>query len=375
MLKHIPKVVHLTSVHPRFDTRIFLKMCRSLSGESYCVSLIVADNLGDEINEGINIYDVGASKNRLTRMLSAPKRVLQKAVELDGDLYHLHDPELIPIGLKLKRQGKKVIFDSHEDVPKQLIGRHYLNSFMRRILSIAFAHYERYACSKLDGILTSTRYIRDKFVAINPRTLDINNFPILGELAAVSSDESKRDSVCYLGGMGALRGTKQLVEAMEYVHPDTRLDLVGTFSEKAFEEEVRETDGWKKVYEHGFLDRNEVRVVLSRSLVGVVNFLEAPNHVDSQPNKLFEYMSAGVPIISSNFPLWKEVVEGNDCGLCVDPSKPADIANAINSLVQNPQRAREMGLNGKKAVEEYYNWAEEEKKLFAFYGSLLESSK
>ena len=373
MLKHIHKVVHLTSVHPRFDTRIFLKMCRSLSGENYDVSLIVADNLGNEISEGVNIYDVGASKNRLTRILNAPKRILQKALELDGDLYHLHDPELIPIGLKLKRQGKKVIFDSHEDVPKQLIGRHYLNPFLRRILSMAFARYERYACSKLDGVLTSTRFIKDKFITINLRTIDINNFPILGELAAGSSDNSKRDSICYLGGMGALRGTKQLVEAMEHVHADTRLELVGAFSEKAFGEEVRGTFGWKKVCEHGFLDRNEVRMVLARAIAGVVNFLEAPNHIDSQPNKLFEYMSAGVPVISSNFPLWKEVVEGNDCGVCVDPSKPLDIADAINSLVQNPQRAREMGLNGKKAVEEYYNWDEEKKKLFAFYGSLLGS--
>lgn len=375
MLKDTPNVIHLTSVHPRFDTRIFLKMCNSLASNGYEVSLVVADSLGDQFCNGVQIYDVGASKNRLCRILNAPRRVLEKALELKGDVYHLHDPELIPIGLKLKKSGKKVIFDSHEDVPKQLISRHYLTPFLRRLLSNAFAHYESYACSKLDGVLTSTRFIRDKFIGINSRTVDINNFPMLGELAAISDDSGLRHSVCYVGGMGALRGIRQLVQAMEDVRSDVRLELVGSFSEKALGAEVRGYPGWGKVIEHGFLDRNGVREVLSRSFVGVVNFLEAPNHMDSQPNKLFEYMSAGVPVISSDFPLWKEIVEGNDCGSCVDPTKPADIAKAIDALAREPQRAREMGLNGKRAVEERYNWAEEEKKLLSFYSTLIGSNK
>jgi glycosyltransferase involved in cell wall biosynthesis len=121
----------------------------------------------------------------------------------------------------------------------------------------------------------------------------------------------------------------------------------------------------------GFLDREGVRDVLHRAVAGLVTFLPLPNHIDAQPNKMFEYMSAGVPVIASHFPLWREIVEGNRCGICVDPLQPAAIAEAIDFLIANPLEAERMGRSGQKAVQERYNWAIEEQKLLAFYGALL----
>jgi glycosyltransferase involved in cell wall biosynthesis len=365
------RITHLTSVHPRYDTRIFHKMCASLASQDHEVTLVVADGKGAEVKNGVRIVDVGASKGRFDRIRNAPKRVFAKAAALKADLYHVHDPELIPTGLKLKRLGYRVIFDSHEDVPKQLLGKPYLNKPALWVIAKTFSAYEAWACSKLDGIVAATPFIRDKFLSINANTVDINNFPLLGELASDVPWENKQPEVCYVGGIGKIRGIQEVCAAMGRVQSGARLNLVGLFGDPILEQSVQTMPGWRQVNAYGYVDRTGVRDVLGRSMAGVVTFLPAPNHIDAQPNKMFEYMSAGIPVIASDFPLWREIIAGNGCGLLVDPLNPAAIAQAIDYLVSNPAEAQRKGANGRKAVNERYNWTIEEQKLFAFYENTL----
>jgi glycosyltransferase involved in cell wall biosynthesis len=364
------KIAHLTSAHPRSDIRIFGKMCRSLVAAHYKVSLVVADGLVDEIRDGVSIYDVGASKGRFDRIKNAPNRVFEKAISLNADLYHLHDPELIPIGLKLKRMGKRVVFDSHEDVPKQMLGKPYLNKPALWAMSKVFGMFESWACRQFDGVIAATPFIRDKFLEINPRTVDINNFPLLGELDASAPWSDKAAEVCYVGGIGWIRGIAELVQAMGLVQSGVRLNLCGRFTEPALEAACKSMPGWQTVNEQGYVDRAGVRGVLGRSVAGLVTLHPVINYLDALPVKMFEYMAAGIPVIASDFPLWREIVLGNQCGLCVDPMDPTAIAKAIDFLVIHPAEARQMGENGRRAVLERYNWSVEQAKLLTYYKNL-----
>lgn len=347
-------------------------MCSSLAAHDYAVSLVVADGQGDEVKHGVSIVDVGAKAGgRLSRMTKTVKRVFDKAKELDADIYHLHDTELIPIGIKFKKLGKKVIFDAHEDLPKQLLGKPYLNKPAKLVLSKTFEWYERWACPKFDEMITATPFIRDKFLKINPNTVEINNFPLLDELANTSDWAQKSNEVAYVGGIAKIRGIEEVITAMGYTQ-DVRLNLAGKFSEKALEEQVKNYPAWSKVNELGFLNRQQVNQVLAKSRAGLVTLHPVINYIDALPVKMFEYMAAGIPVIASNFPLWREIVEGNKCGLCVDPLDPKAIGEAIKHLIDNPNEAEQMGKNGRQAVEQKYNWSIEERKLLQLYYELSE---
>jgi len=303
-------------------------------------------------------------------MTSVARSVFEKALYLDGDLYHLHDPELMPVGVELVRRGKKVVFDAHEDLPKQLKSKPYLNGVSRKILPLAASVAENWACARFSAVIGATPAISEKFSAINPTSETVNNFPILGELSGCDVHEPRAREVTYVGGMSKIRGIEYLIAAMEFTN-DVKLNLIGNFGDAAVEREVKQQYDFSQINQLGFLERSEVRDVLARTRAGLVTFLASPNHIDAQPNKMFEYMSAGVPIITSNFPLWREIVEGNKCGICVEPTDAAAIGAAIQFLVDNPGEAFEMGQRGRRAVVDKYNWSNEEKKLFALYRRVL----
>lgn len=369
------RVAHLTSAHPRDDIRIFYKQCRSLAKGGYDVTMVVADGLGDVEREGVPIVDVGRGQGRVQRMLRTTAKVLDRALMLDADLYHLHDPELIPAGLQLKRLGKCVIFDAHEDVPKQLLGKPYLSPFVLRLLSKGFSGFERYACARFDGIVAATPTIRDKFLGINPRSVDINNFPMAGELDAALPWCDKSADVCYVGSIASIRGIREIVRAMELLGQSARLNLVGAFAEPAVEAEVKGYPGWRRVNSLGVQDRQGVREALGRSVAGLVTLHPVINYLDALPIKMFEYMSAGIPVIASSFPLWREIVEGNACGICVDPMDSQAIAAAIDRLLRDRSLAEAMGTNGARAVRERFNWGAEESKLLAFYDRIFNGDR
>ena len=372
------KIAHLTSAHPRYDIRIYIKMCRSLASAGHDVSLVVADGLPDENKDAVKIYGVKKDKNRLLRILKSPRSVYKKALSLDADMYHLHDPELIPVGVKLKKKGKKVIFDSHEDYPSQMLHKPYMNKYLLKIISKIYAMYEKLALKKLDCIIAAAPFISDRISQWHPVVKVIYNHPLLEEfnnLVRQPLPEGAIPSVCYAGGLTEIRGIREMVKAMGLCTNEVRLKLAGNFAPLSLRDEVVKMKGWEKTEELGFLDRKNIQEVLCSSIAGLVVLWPTVNDMNSFPIKMFEYMASELPVIASNFPVYKDIVEGNKCGICVDPLKPEEIASAIDFIVTNSEQAFEMGKNGKMAVNEKYNWDIEKDKLFDMYSEIKSISK
>lgn len=363
------KVCHLTSVHPRYDTRIFVKECSSLAAAGFDVTLI-APGEKDEKKNGVKIISVRKSSSRISRMITTVNEVWQKALAVNAYIYHFHDPELIRIGLRLREKGYKVIYDAHEDVPRQLLAKHYLPVFSRNLISSQFERFENRAVEKFDQVITVTPLLEKRFKKINPNTIQVCNFPSLHEFPSPANTTSERkNELCYVGGITEIRGIREMIKAVE--HCDTKLHLGGEFSPLSLRDEVIKYKGWEKMIAHGFMNRESVTALLANCMAGLVLLHPTENYIDAYPVKMFEYMAAGLPVIASDFPLWKEIITKHQCGICVDPYNINAIADAINYLLSNKAEAQQMGVNGRKAIESKYNWEQEEKKLITIYQRLL----
>lgn len=361
------KIAHLTSVHQPFDTRIFHKECKTLCQQGYEVVLIVPHYQDQEV-EGVRIKAVTKTQSRLKRMLFTVMRVYRQALAEKADLYHFHDPELIPVGLLLRLRGKRVIYDVHEDVPRQILSKHWIKKPVRRAVSALFERFENFAAKRFNGVVAATPFIQERFLRVNRRTINVNNYPILEEFEDISSWTDKERAVSYVGGITVVRGIMEMVEAIGMTN--AKLLLAGNFSPVILRELAVTKEGWRHVEELGHLNRSGVVETLQRSVAGLVVLHPIVNYLDSLPIKMFEYMSAGLPVIASDFPLWRGIMEQHQCGICVDPMNSREIADAIQWLLEHPERAREMGENGRLAVRSLYNWRPEGRKLTDLYEML-----
>lgn len=366
------KVAHMTSVHSAADPRIFHKECRSLARAGFDVT-VIGPHLEDAAVDAIRIKSVRKDSSRLARMTRTAWRVYREACRENADIYHFHDPELIPFGLLLLIKGRRVIYDIHEDLPKDVLSKHYLPGWIRPVISQVVKMVEEQACGRFSALVTVTPAIAHRFCRINPRTVVVHNFPYADELIRGGTTtlwDQRRQSVAYVGGITIQRAIREMVSAMALL-PDSlpaTLELAGPeVPEEAGSDDLRRNPGWKRVRHHGFLNQATTFQVLRNVRAGLVLFHPEPNHIEAMPQKIFEYMGAGLPVIASDFPLWRRIMGEIGCGIFVDPMNPHQIAKAIEYVLSHPREAEEMGRRGQTAIAERFNWNSEANKLVQLY--------
>ncbi len=353
------KVCHLTSAHPQEDIRIFHKECVSLAKAGYDTYQISCGTTYEK--DGVHLIGVGEQQSsRIKRMINSARRVYKAAKELNADIYHFHDPELLPYGLKLKRAGKKVIFDSHEDVPAQIMDKKWIPSLLRKIISNLYKAYETHVVKKLDAVVVATPHIADSFQGRCERIVVVNNYPKLDDIEFHDTSFTDREPIIvYAGGIDELRGENIMIEAMKDV--DGQLIIAGNHEIKEMGEGIRYI---------GQLDRKGINELYGTAIVGLCLLKPIENYYYSKPIKVYEYMAAGLPYICSDFPGWRRVAEESGAGICVDPADISSIGEAINMLIANREKGQAMGRMGREYVIKNCNWGNEEIKLLSLYEAI-----
>ena len=356
------KICHFTSVHSNSDIRIFVKECSTLAQAGYEVYLVAQGE--SRIENGVHVIGLGEMpQGRKQRMTNFAKAIYEKAKSLDCDIYHFHDPELLPYGIKLKRKGKKVIFDSHEDVPAQILDKEWITYPLRKIVSVIYKTYETYACGKFDAVVAATSHIGETFKERAQRVVVVNNYPKLNDIQFHDTPFTERERiVCYAGGIDELRGEKIMVEAMKGV--EGTLMIAGDHKK----ETIDQSPGGKIEY-IGYRNRKEIDKLYGQSICGLCVLQPASNYINSQPIKMYEYMAAGLPYICSDFPAWRELTESIGAGIVINPESSEELIMAVNYLFNHLKKAEEMGKAGHEAIIHKYNWNFEKKKLLDLYAS------
>lgn len=365
------KVCHLTSAHRSDDARILHKECTSLAKKDYEVFLIAHGSSYKKNN--VTVIGLGERPtSRFKRMYFFTKQVYKKALEVDAEIYHIHDPELLRYAYKLKKKGKKVVFDSHEDYLSTITEKVWIPVFFRKIVLKLFSYYEKKIIGKIDGAIVCYHWTEDRYRKLNKNVEMILNFPILID-EDISLPRYGSRKISFAGGISKQWCHKEIIISirnLECVEYELAGKMVGEYSE-----ELQKLDGWQYVNYHGMLPFEDVKSkIYSNSTIGMAlldYIAQCKGTVGNLSNtKFFEYMQMGLPLICTDFKLWKEIIDEEQCGICVNPHNIDEITNAIKYLLDNPNQAKFMGMNGKKAIKNKYNWSSEEKKLYKFYNDI-----
>jgi glycosyltransferase involved in cell wall biosynthesis len=367
------KVCVITTVHNPFDTRIFHKEIKSLAKAGYAVTLIAQHNK-NEVVDGVKIIALPKPKNRISRIFLLSWKAYIIALKQNADIYHFHDPEFLPWANRLKKKIKaKVIYDVHEDYMTSIKQKKYIPFFFRWIFSIIFNYIEKYRSKEMLKILAE-KYYQMRF----PDGYTILNYPILSEKTEQRKEYKlnivEENAVIYTGNVSIDRGAFIFPELVKNIK-NINVYIVGKCSPEISEqifviaENARDRihiDG------DGFIPFEKILSYYKQRkwLAGLAIFPYSEHYYQKELTKFFEYMRYGIPIIASNFPVWKKLIEESECGICVNPSDYKEISQVFEYIINNPAKAKKMGENGKKLIREKYNWEEESKKLIKIYGDL-----
>jgi glycosyltransferase involved in cell wall biosynthesis len=265
----------------------------------------------------------------------------------------------------------------HEDLPRTVPYKPYVPKWLQPALAKVLGIGESLAVRRFSGLIAASPEISARYVA-HPNLSIVQNYPLREEFPEGGETPARSDYVVYVGlRITRARGAVEMLRAIELV-PEAlrvRLKLVGTIEPGDLVQQLQGMPGWGLTEYVGPLGRVGVSELTRNAMAGLVVLHPEPNYVNSHPVKLFEYMCAGIPVIASDFPVFRRIIEQAQCGILVDSLSPKKIAGAIEFLAAHPEEARAMGARGRLAVNSRYNWQHEEQVLLGMYNRMCHNAE
>jgi glycosyltransferase involved in cell wall biosynthesis len=381
--RHGIRVAILSSVHEALDPRIFHKQARTLASAGFNVHL-VAQHHRDETRDGVHIHALPALHARWERPLQWV-RLARHTHRLRPDVIHIHDPELLPLLLALRRStGAAAIYDAHEYYGDEIARRTWIPRVLRRSVARLTDVIETYAARRVEAVVAVNEHMAERFRRRGARSIAIHNFPSeeffnSAAPADVESPVAERlnHTVGYVGLLSPDRGLATVYETamrLRRAIADASIRVIGRIDWSGLPATVpRDPAAWRAagVELCGSVPADQIPAALESIDVGWIPFLETANNRRTIPLKLLEYMAAGKPVVASDIGFIATIVGASTCGILAPPGDAAAHADALADLLMNSARARTLGSAGRQAALTRYLWAHEGQRLVDLYQAVI----
>ena len=374
------RICHISTVHVPSDVRVFHRECRSLALSGYEVHLVIPA-AKSEIKDGVHVHSIRRVRSRSFRILLMPWVAMRAALKTKAAIFHYHDPELVPVGFVLRwLLRKRVVYDLHEAVPRQIMGKPWLPKWSRRTVAGAYSIMERLLTPGQVMVLANEGWAPRG----GSKKYLVRNFPHLSDhsvnhVTPVSS-RLRPPLLVYVGGLSEDRGGDLYVELASELRRNGRefnMKLIGPAMpgyERELRDRITKLDLMDRVQLTGRMEHAEAMRLVSDATIGLCLLMPAPNYTTCLATKILEYMMLGTPVLASAFDAWRPYVEGEGSGLMANPLDLSQVVAMCERMLDDPAQLDVMGRRGAEAVQSRYNWASEFKELERCYRELLNPS-
>jgi glycosyltransferase involved in cell wall biosynthesis len=365
------RVCLVSTAHPASDIRVFEKEAVSLVKAGFDVYLVARSSESCTI-DSVHVISNGVPKGRLGRFTVGLPRTVIRALRVHAQVYHLHDPELLLALPLLRLIGKTVVLDFHEDIPFDILGKAWLGPpWLRRVLSTAARRFLSTAVCLSNASIAATPPIAVR-LGHPGKVVTLRNLVRVQEFDSAQAAPRPDDSTLlavYAGGLSRARGIDRILDATATMRHPIKLLLLGAWENPRFQDECSAKPGWASTRYVGLVSSQPANGYVKSADIGIALYCPLPNHMDTMPNKPFEYMAAGLPMVMSDFPYWRATF--GECALFADPDDTNAVARCLDELAGSRDLCRRLGKAGRHLVETEYSWEQEQDKLVQLYRKLV----